>query len=481
MREDGDEKDREVANARPHWYEYRTALVGEVGSVLTRTLSSFAIGVLVAATITIITATAVEDRSVSGVLASNGIPDSAIDAITEATDQLARMSFGVLLVLGFIAPGLVALGHCLRDIAVSRAVRQAAASGAPRSSVPTPEQVAGITQQKFNQLWWYLYFGLPFPAFIMILLILTVSAEAPVLSLVCAVFLIAVGLGYRRLHTSVEPQHQRRKLRIGEHWTADDEQAVWDLADKSGAADGQRSAGRGTPPWTRNRRVILGRRLTYAAIALGCFGCEAMYMLLILLYPQANRYTNESGPRADYPPEIEHIIGVTLTVLIIVFALVLVVAIVGILLEAAGRASERASLQAIIDDATAARPPRTALVEYGFRQPARLAQGLAIISALAIVFGTATIILGAVEIPDFSGAVATFAPFRLPAVSVVVAGAVLFVIACLINAVKSIRGRQLRNRITARWPTAPTRTKDFRGHEVPALQGPALSKTVRSR
>src|SRR5699024_929873 len=286
MREGGDEKDGEEASARPHWYEYRTGFMGEVGSVLTRTLGGFAIGVLIAAIITIVTAMAVEDRSVSGVLASNGIPDSAIDAITEATDQLARMSFGVLLVLGLIAPGLVALGHCLRDIAVSRAVRQAAASGAPRSSVPIPEHVAGITHQKFHQLWWYLYFGLPFPAFIMILLILTVSAEAPVLSLVCAVFLIAVGLGYRRLHTSVEPQHQRRKLRIGEHWTADDEQAAWDLADKSGAADGQRSAGRGTPPWARDRRVILGRRITYGAIALGCFGCEAMYMLLVLLYPR---------------------------------------------------------------------------------------------------------------------------------------------------------------------------------------------------
>lgn len=206
-----------------------------------------------------------------------------------------------------------------------------------------------------------------------------------------------------------------------------------------------------------------------------------MYMLLMLLYPQANRYTRETGPRADYPPEVEHLIGVTLTVLIVVFVLVLVVAIIGILLEAAGRASERESLQAIIDDPTAARPPRVALVEYGFRQSARLAQGLAIISAIAIVFATATIILGAVESPDFSGAVATFASFRLPAVIVVIAGVVLFVTACLCNVVKSVRGRQLRNRITARWPTAPTRTKDFRGHEVPALKGPALSKTVRSR
>src|SRR5699024_109085 len=193
------------------------------------------------------------------------------------------------------------------------------------------------------------------------------------------------------------------KLRIGEHWTADDEQAVWDLADKSGTAGGQRSAARGAPGWARDRRVTLGRRLTYAAIALGCFGAEAMYLLLMLLYPQANRYTHESGPRAHYPPEIEHIIGVTLTVLIVVFALVLVVAMIGILLEAAGRASERESLQTIIDDPTAARPPQEALIEYGFRQPARLAQGLAIISAIAIVFGTAAIILGAVESPDFSG------------------------------------------------------------------------------
>lgn len=481
MREGGDEKDGEEASARPHWYEYRTGFMGEVGSVLTRTLGGFAIGVLIAAIITIVTAMAVEDRSVSGVLASNGIPDSAIDAISEATDQLARVSLGVLLVLGFIAPGLVALGHCLRDIAVSRSVREAAANGAPRSSVPTPEQVAGIVQQKFHQLWWYLYFGLPVPALVLTILILTVSAEAPVLSLVSALFLIAVAFGYRHLHRSIEPQHQRRKLRIGEHWTADDEQAVWDLAGKSSAAEGQHSAARGAPRWTRDRRVTLRRRLTYAAIALGCFGGEAMYMLLMLLYPQANRYTRETGPQADYPPEVEHIIGFTLTVLIVVFVLVPVVAIIGILLEAAGRASERQSLQAIIDDPTAARPPRVALVEYGFRQPARLAQGLAIISAIAIVFATATIILGAVESPDFSGAVATFASFRLPAVIVVIAGVVLFVIACLCNVVKSVRGRQLRNRITARWLTAPTRTKDFRGHEVPALKGPALSKTVRSR
>src|SRR5699024_10513903 len=112
---------------------------------------------------------------------------------------------------------------------------------------------------------------------------------------------------------------------------------------------------------------------------------------------------------------------------------------------------------------------------------ARLAQGLAIISSIAIVFATATIILGAVESPDFSGAVASCASVRLPAVIVVIAGAVLLVIACLCELVKSVRVRPLRSRITARCTTAPTRTKDFRGHEVPALKGPALSKTVRSR
>src|SRR5699024_9614112 len=68
MREGGDGKDGEEASARPHWYEYRTGFMGEVGSVLTRTLGGFAIGVLIAAIITIVTAMAVEDRSVSGVL-----------------------------------------------------------------------------------------------------------------------------------------------------------------------------------------------------------------------------------------------------------------------------------------------------------------------------------------------------------------------------------------------------------------------------
>src|SRR5699024_7237834 len=110
MREGGDEKDGEEASARPHWYEYRTGFMGEVGSVLARTLRGFAIGVLIAAIITIVTAMAGEDRSVTEMLASAGIPDSAIDAISETTDQLARMSFGLLLVLGFIAPGLVSLG-----------------------------------------------------------------------------------------------------------------------------------------------------------------------------------------------------------------------------------------------------------------------------------------------------------------------------------------------------------------------------------
>src|SRR5699024_12086479 len=129
------------------------------------------------------------------------------------------------------------------------------------------------------------------------------------------------------------------KLRIGEHWTADDEQAVWDLADKSGTAGGQRSAARGAPGWARDRRVTLGRRLTYAAIALGCFGAEAMYLLLMLLYPQANRYTHESATRAHYPPEIEHIIGVTLTVPILVFPRVLVGAMLANLVAYAGRAA----------------------------------------------------------------------------------------------------------------------------------------------
>lgn len=63
MREGGDEKDGEEESARPHWYEYRTGFMGEVGSVLTRTLGGFAIGVLIAAIITIVTAMAVEDST----------------------------------------------------------------------------------------------------------------------------------------------------------------------------------------------------------------------------------------------------------------------------------------------------------------------------------------------------------------------------------------------------------------------------------
>lgn len=64
---------------------------------------------------------------------------------------------------------------------------------------------------------------------------------------------------------------------------------------------------------------------------------------------------------------------------------------------------------------------------------------------------------------------------RFAATIAVILGIALFFLACAWNALRSIRGRELRNAIIARWASPPARTEDIRGREALARVGPALT------
>lgn len=471
-----------IENHRHHWHEYPFGLVGEMGNMLSHTLRSFGIGVLIALGITFFTAFAINDHSVADLIAETGVARREVRAIAQTTDSVARISLALVLILGLLSVGGLCLAQCVRDIAVSRSVCSAVDNGAPRTSVPIPQQVNSIAKDRFDHLWWFLYYGIPLPAFILLSMAAFLSAETPILSTAIAVFFAAIAFGYHRLHKVIELHHQRRWIRIAKHWTEEDERIVWNLVRDSSVHERSESLSTSRPrQWQRDRRVRIGRFLVNAAIFLAVLGGQVFNVLFFVMYPEANRFSRNAGPRAEYSSGIEHTVGVTLTLLAITYTAVLVAAVVGSLVEASGRISERRCLREIIDDPHAVRPPQTALSEYGLRRPAQLAQGLTILSAIAFIFATATVVLGTFNLSEFPDVAERLQPFRPAALIVTAVSVLLFLIACAWNAVLNIRGRDLRNKVIARWPARPNRTTDFRREVVPALIGPALTAGLSSR
>lgn len=458
--------------SEPHWHEYRVRYLGEIGSVLSRTLGALGMGTLIALALTLTTGIVVDEGAATELLGTIGLTEEQVETVEQTAEDLARLSLFPIMAFGLLCTVGVGAGHMIRDVSVSRAVTEAARAGAERTAVPTPQQVESITKTHFTSLWRAFFFAVAPASLILIPLMFAAMAEAPPLALLIAAFLAAVAVGYYRVKTVVEPEHQRRRITIAEHWTTEDERAAWNRA-RSGNTRSvtSRDAKATSARWRPDPRVRIGRRLILIAVVSGVLCWNALKIYLRLRYPEAefagNRARHDPGPRVEFSPEVERALMIALIIAIALCVVMIVMAITGSILEGAGRSAERSLLTTMINDPAAPRPPAAALSAHGRRHPAPLAQGLAIFAAILLVYGIPVAILGTFAMESYPDAIGVFRPLLPLAVIAIGLGTALFLAACGWNAHRSIHGRELRNQITTRWPSTPASSP--RGRSGPSL------------
>ena len=332
-----------------HWHEYPVGRLGGLATALARTLAAFAVGLGVT-TGAILVVGMLKDNVIHD-LASHWGADT--DALSAGIDDLLRMSIGPLVGIGY----LVALATCVavlvRDTAISRAVVQAARDGATKEAVPTPYQIRSIIADSFALQWFALWSAiigavvfLPFGIYAV------VDAYAPgiliaVCALIWAAIMVAVFLVVRR---RTVPAHDRRRQSIASHWIYEDEHAVW-----------QRAAGPSESDADRDWRARVGRGLTGMGATIGLAAALVLLLVLFVTHPHARTLPGSAhaGPEVTYTGLMGHGVDTARWVVAALCVAALLVTLVGMLLEGAGAAAERAMLaraaRPVGQDATAVR------------------------------------------------------------------------------------------------------------------------------
>lgn len=462
--------------AAPHWYEYPIGWRGEIVTMFLRTIKPLVLSVVLLLAVTFAVGFLLEDGKIDDLLGTLGYGDERISIIGEGLDHLLRMTMFPILVVGYFGSAGVLICRCLRDVAVSKALVAASGAGAPRNAVPPPAHVEAVLQSRFRWLTRFLVFTTCMWAFFTLVLGLPLAADLPGLALVLIIFTATHGWGWYMLVASVRPGQDNRRYELSKHWTTSDEQAAWDAA--RAVTDGPALP---TPDGLkrRDRKVRTGRRLIAVAL---CFGAGAITLFqttFYVMYPDADRLSNEPGPRADLPGMIERLVTGSLWTLAIISVFAPLLALIGHLLEAAGRSAERARLQEAVDDPMSGPPAAALRAKYWQRSPVRLAQVLTVIAGLALMVGISVICAGLLSDPFYGSGNEIFRPFRSSALITIIAGVCIIAGAIVWNGARAARGRPLRNALMKRWPAVPTRTLDDDGKDIPVRVGPALSLTER--
>ncbi|UFU07400.1 hypothetical protein [Ruania halotolerans] len=459
-----------------HWHEYEVGLVGDVARDVNRTLSPLALGLLAAFALVLAAGLAEEEGLVFDLAYDLGMGGQASSALADAVGFVARMSLGVLLVLGYLVGFCICLSLSLRDLATSRALVRAARGGAPRDAVPNPMQVESVVNDSVGALRAFLYLTVAVAGLVALTLggyaLVEGWGEGMLVALVCALCTITVIGVLRHISRVVVPDHQRRRREIAAHWTTADEEAAWARA--NGVAGPHHS--RKNSSTGRDVRVRIGSVITVVA----GIGTGAAYLLLngliIITHPHAQRWSGgDAGPRVQLDPAAERLVDIGTWTFGALIVAVLIAAAIGNVVEGAGHAAERRALHAALDDPQADRPAAAILAEYAERRSVRLAQVLSALAGIGLALGPAAAILSTFEVDSFTGATALFGNLRTPALLITGGSVVMVFVAFWWNSTSNRRGRALRNRIMARWPVLPRQSKDSEGRVHPARRGPALS------
>lgn len=433
-----------------HWHEYPVGLGGEVARAGVRTLIALLIGL----------ASAFVLMMIGGILAEEHLFNDP--GLEHAIDDLARMSAGMIMAFALAAWAAFALATFLRELTTSRALVKAAARGASRYEVPSPEQIVAVTREPATQL---TIFGWGNAAMAGILGIIGLGIAVAEGDNSEDVLLFWLLIGYAALMALLgfagpkwlTPAHERRQALIAANWSSSDEAAAWKRSFRS-------------PGKKRLLYVTPAERLLFAAAVLLVLGFVALQASVTMRCGTAPR----PGAQCDevtYNSFIERLLAGGLVVFAVLLPLAALLAVAGVLVDWRRRRAERAELLAKLAEPRAGRPAEDLLAHHAQRRMHPLALVGAALSGVGLVFGVSAYMVGEGK---GLGSEDVFAVYREESLLVVAVSAGLFAAALVGNGIANVRGRELRNELMRRWPTRPAWSAGEDGQVLRAKRGPAL-------
>ncbi|WP_406642653.1 hypothetical protein [Amycolatopsis sp. WGS_07] len=427
-----------------HWHEYEVGLVSEAARACVRALASFLIG-LGGAFVLILGI---------GLLAEQDLLDDP--GLEKAVDHLSRMSMGVLAAFVLAGCGAGAVGSFVRESTTSKAIAAAAARGASRYAVPSPDQVRSVTGKPAEALAFFGWANAVLAGLLGVIGLIVALAEGDesllIFSLITGYALIMALVGYASSHLLARA-HERRHTRIAAHWTSNDEEQAW-IPARDGAA-------KKTPA-----RPSIAKRCLYGAAALWLAGAVALQ--LSVLTRCAGKYACKD---ITYSSPVETLIAGGIWIFAILMTLGVLLAAVGVLFDWRQRRSERAELRARLADPGSDRPAEDLLTYHSRRQTHPLARVAAMMSGAGLVFSTSSYLVGN---GLGLGSEDVFAPYRTESLVAMIVSAAVFAAAVLGTGIVTVRGRELRNALMERWPSPTSWTTASNGKAASPKRGPVL-------
>jgi hypothetical protein len=438
-----------------HWYEYEVGLAGEIARACVHALTSFLIGLGCAFALIMGV----------GLLAEEDLLDDP--GLEEVLDHLSRMSMGVLLAFVLVACAAGAVASFLRESTTSKAIVNAAARGASRYAVPSPDQVRSVTGKPAEALALFGWGNAVLAGLLGVIGLIVVLAEgddaesALIFSLITGYALLMAFVGHASTHL-LTPAHERRHARIAAQWSSNDEGHAWKPV-KEARRDG---ASKKTPP-----RPSIAKRCLYGAAGLWLGGVLALQLSVLTRCagtPGSGKYECEE---TTYSSPVEALIAGGIWIFAVLITSGMLLAVIGVLFDWKQRSSERAELRTRLADPSSDRPAEDLLAHHSQRQTHPLARVGATMSGAGLVFSTSSYLIGK---GLGLGSEDVFAPHRTESLAAMVVSAVMFVAALIGTGIVNVRGRELRNALMERWPSPPAWEADGDGKVQRAKRGPAL-------
>ncbi|GAB3421945.1 hypothetical protein [Flindersiella endophytica] len=438
-----------------HWHEYDVGLVGEVARACAGALVAFLIG-LGCAFVLILGVGLLAEEALLG--------DPGVE---EAIDHLSRMSVGVLAALASVAWGASAVASYVREVATSKALVRAAARGASRYEVPSPQQVESVTREPAEQLIFFAWATAAVTGLVGVIGLLVMlfdradSESLLIFSIVTgyALVMLLVGLAARKWFTAA---HERRKARIAAHWSVEDEGKAWRPAHQASRGDAGKKKLFGSS---------IGDRYIYGAAVLAGVGFVALTGALGMRCARVPGGGTTECDETTYSSFVEDILAWGFWIFAVLLALAMLLAVVGVLLDWRRRRSERADLRASLADPRSGRPAEDLLAYHARRRTHPLALVGAAMSGAGLVFSASSYLLGQ---GMGLGSQDVFAAYRTESLIALIISVSVFVAALLGSGIVNVRGRELRNALMRRWPTLPSWSAGNKGVVLRAKRGPAL-------
>lgn len=438
-----------------HWFEHEVGLVGEVARACARALAAFLIG-LGCSFVLILGVGLLAEEDLLG--------DPGLE---EAIDHLSRLGVGVLLAFGLVAWGAAAVAGFAREVTTSRALVRAAARGASRYDVPSPEQVESVTRAPAQHLTFFGWVNAAVAGLVAVIGLIVVVGEGneteglPIFwySLSYAVVMALVAFAGRQWF---DPAQERRRELIAAHWSAEDEGKAWRPA--------LRASGKGKGKKSLFGSSIAGRFI-YAAAAMWLVSFVVLQAALVMRCGKVPGRGNTECEEITYSSFIEQILAAGFWIFAVLLPLAVILAVTGVLLDWRQRRGERAELRAMLADPHSPRPAEDLLGYHARRRMHPLALVTAAMSGAGLVFSTAAYLLG---LGWGLGSQDVFAGYRTESLIAVAISVGLFIAALLGTGVANVRGRELRNALMRRWPTPPSWSAGSDGKVPRAKRGPGL-------